>query len=152
MIAIYLSAMVIANLTVHWFGPAVTPLNALLLIGLDLSLRDRLQEKYGLYASLGLVLAAGAISYALNPASGQIAIASVCAFLAAGIVDAAAYSKIKGSILTRMNGSNTLSALVDSVVFPTIAFGALMPHIVAMQFAAKVIGGAVFAYLLTRKA
>jgi hypothetical protein len=27
-----------------------------------------------------------------------------------------------------------------------------MPHIVAMQFAAKVIGGAVFAYLLTRKA
>jgi hypothetical protein len=56
MIAIYLSAMVIANLTVHWFGPAVTPLNALLLIGLDLSLRDRLQEKYGLYASLGLVL------------------------------------------------------------------------------------------------
>jgi hypothetical protein len=39
---------------------------------------------------------------------------------------------------------------VDSLLFPTIAFGALMPHIVAMQFVAKVAGGAVWTWLLGR--
>jgi hypothetical protein len=36
------------------------------------------------------------------------------------------------------------------LVFPTIAFGVLMPHIVAMQFLAKVVGGAAWAYVINR--
>jgi hypothetical protein len=39
---------------------------------------------------------------------------------------------------------------VDSLIFPTLAFGVLMPHIVALQFAAKVAGGAIWASLLQR--
>jgi hypothetical protein len=41
-------------------------------------------------------------------------------------------------------------AAVDSLLFPTIAFGALMPHIVLAQFVAKVAGGAFWAWLISR--
>ena len=47
-------------------------------------------------------------------------------------------------------GSNVVGAAVDSLIFPTLAFGALMPAIVLMQFAAKVAGGAMWATLMNR--
>ncbi len=89
----------------------------------------------------------------LNPAAANIAMASVVAFVVAGIADAGAYHLLRSKQqLTRMNGSNAVGGAVDSLLFPTIAFGAFMPHIVALQFAAKVFGGALWAYVLTRKA
>jgi len=78
-------------------------------------------------------------------------IASACAFSAAALVDWATFAKLKGSWLFRANGSNLAGAAVDSLVFPTLAFGALMPHIVAMQFVAKVAGGAIWSYLLNKR-
>jgi hypothetical protein len=42
-------------------------------------------------------------------------------------------------------------AAVDSLIFPTLAFGALLPHIVALQFVAKVAGGAAWAWMLSLK-
>jgi uncharacterized PurR-regulated membrane protein YhhQ (DUF165 family) len=39
-------------------------------------------------------------------------------------------------------------AAVDSLVFPTIAFGGLMIEIVAMQFISKVVGGFVWTKLI----
>ncbi len=41
-------------------------------------------------------------------------------------------------------------AAVDSLVFPTIAFGALMPQIVLAQFVAKAVGGALWSFILNR--
>jgi hypothetical protein len=41
------------------------------------------------------------------------------------------------------------SAAVDSIVFPTIAFGGFLPLITLGQFAAKVAGGAVWSIILT---
>ena len=41
-------------------------------------------------------------------------------------------------------------AAVDSLLFPTIAFGVLMPEIIALQFIAKVSGGAVWSFLLQK--
>lgn len=45
-VLIYISALVIANLLVAHFGPWFSPINAFLLIGLDLSLRDYLHDKW----------------------------------------------------------------------------------------------------------
>lgn len=152
MIAIYISAITVANLLVWWLGPWWSPFNSFLLIGLDLSLRDKLHDKHGLLTSLGLVASAGVISFSINPTATQIAIASVVAFIAAGIADAAVYQGlIKRPVMIRMNGSNVAGATVDSIIFPTIAFGVLMPHIVALQFVAKVTGGAVWAYIFNSK-
>lgn len=154
-VIIYIASLVAANLLVAWLGPWFSPVNAMLLIGLDLSLRDKLHDAWQgrhLLAKLAcLIAAAGCISWALNPAAGQIALASVSAFAAAMAADSIAYEALRSKRwVVRANGSNLAGAVVDSVLFPTIAFGGLLPHIVLMQLAAKVCGGAVWAWLLRK--
>jgi uncharacterized PurR-regulated membrane protein YhhQ (DUF165 family) len=150
-IAVYAAAMTLANLSVAAFGPSISPINAFVLIGLDLALRDWLHVRLKVWQMGALIAATGALTYILNPAAGQIAVASACAFTAAALVDWSAFAKLRGSWMFRANGSNVAGAAVDSLLFPTIAFGALMPHIVAMQFVAKVAGGALWAWLIGRK-
>ena len=150
-ITAYAAAMTFANLSVATFGPAISPINAFFLIGLDLALRDWLHVRLRVWQMGALIAATGALTYVLNPAAGQIAIASACAFTAAALVDWGTFARLRGSWMFRANGSNIAGAAVDSLLFPTIAFGALMPHIVAMQFVAKVAGGAVWAWLIGRK-
>lgn len=149
-IAIYAAAMTLANLSVAAFGPSITPLNAFVLIGLDLALRDWLHVRLKPWQMGALIASTGLLTFALNPAAGMIAIASSVSFTAAALVDWAAFLKLRGSWLFRANGSNVAGAAVDSLLFPTIAFGVLMPHIVLMQFVAKVAGGAFWAWLLSR--
>lgn len=48
-----------------------------------------------------------------------------------------------------MNGSNVAGALVDSAVFPTLAFGEVLPLVILGQFAAKSAGGAVWSLVLS---
>jgi uncharacterized PurR-regulated membrane protein YhhQ (DUF165 family) len=149
-VILYAVAMIVANLTVAAFGPAVSPVNAFLLIGLDLTLRDWLHTRLRPVQMGALIIATSVLTYALNPATGMIAIASVIAFSAAALVDWATFTKLRGSWLFRVNGSNVAGAAIDSVLFPTIAFGVLMPEIVALQFVAKTSGGAIWSYLLQK--
>lgn len=145
-VSIYFAAIVAANLSIAHFGPWVSPINSFLLIGLDMTLRDHLHDRWrgaGLWPRmLGLIGGAGLVSYLLNPAAGIIAIASVAAFCVAAIVDAVVYHAMRQRVfLARSNSSNAAGAAADSLLFPTIAFGALMPDIVLMQFVGKVGGG-----------
>ena len=151
-IAAYAAAMTIANLTIAAFGPWVSPINAFILIGLDLALRDWLHVRLKLWQMGALIAATGALTLILNPTAGQIAVASAAAFTAAALVDWGAFARLRGSWMFRANGSNVAGAAVDSLVFPTLAFGVLMPHIVAMQFVAKVAGGALWAWLINKVA
>lgn len=157
LIAVYLIAIVLANLSVSLFGPSVTIVNAFVFIALDLSTRDRLHEQWqgrDLWRNMLLLIGAGSVLSALvNWNAASIALASFGAFLAVGVVDAVVYQLLgERSRLVKMNGSNLFSAAVDSVVFPALAFGfPLMWGIVVGQFIAKVVGGAIWAYLLTRK-
>lgn len=144
----YAAAMTLANLSIAAFGPWISPLNAFVLIGLDLALRDWLHVRLKIWQMGALIAGTGALTWMLNPAAGQIAVASAIAFTAAALVDWGAFVRLRGSWIFRANGSNVAGAAVDSLLFPTIAFGVLMPHIVLMQFAAKVLGGAVWAWLL----
>ena len=146
----YAIAMTLANLSVAAFGPAVSPINAFFLIGFDLAMRDWLHVRLKQTHMLFLIVGTGVFTYVLNPAAGMIAIASASAFTLAALIDFAVFSKVSGSWLKRSNTSNVAAAAVDSIVFPTIAFGALMPHIVLMQFVAKVAGGAIWAWVISR--
>lgn len=155
LVAMYLGAIVAANLTVAWLGPAVTPLTAFAFIGLDLVSRDGLHDRWhgrGLWPKmLGLIVAGSALSWALSGAAGRIALASLVAFAGAGVVDAAGYHLLRRRArLVRMNGSNVPAALVDSLLFPALAFGAWLPWVVLGQFVAKVGGGFVWSLLLRR--
>lgn len=157
LIVIYLLAIVLANLSVATFGASVTVINAFLFIALDLSTRDRLHEQWdgrNLWRNMLLLIGTGSLlSAVLNWNAAPIAIASFGAFLAAGIVDTLVYGALGNhSKMVKMNGSNLVSAAVDSLVFPALAWGfPLMWGIVIGQFAAKVIGGAIWSYLLTRR-
>lgn len=150
-ILIYAAAMTLANLSIAHWGPWVSPINAFVLIGLDLALRDWLHMRLKLWQMGALIASTGLLTYLLNPAAGHIAIASAVAFTAAAVVDWSVFIRLPGSWLRRANGSNVAGAAVDSLLFPTLAFGVLMPYIVAMQFIAKVAGGAIWAWLLNRK-
>lgn len=151
-IAVYLVSMTVANLLVAQFGPAVSPIIAFFLIGMDLSLRDWLHIHLKTVQMFGLIAISGLLTFLLNPAAGMIAVASSVAFTAAALVDWMVFAKLGGSWLRRSNASNVAGAAVDSVVFPTVAFGALMPQIVLMQFLAKVVGGALWAWVIHRVA
>ena len=124
--------------------------NAFFLIGFDLAMRDWLHVRLKQTHMLALIAGTGVLTYVLNPAAGMISIASASAFTLAALIDFAVFSKVSGSWLKRSNTSNVAAAAVDSIVFPTIAFGALMPHIVLMQFVAKVAGGAIWAWVIAR--
>lgn len=156
LVAVYLIAIVAANLSVAAFGPGVSIINAFLLIGLDLSTRDALHERWQhrhlLPKMAGLVVAGSVISWLLNRDAARIAVASAVAFGAAAIADTVIYHLARRSTrLTRMNTSNSVSAAVDSLLFPTIAFGGFMPLITLGQYVAKVGGGAVWAWILNRQ-
>jgi uncharacterized PurR-regulated membrane protein YhhQ (DUF165 family) len=150
-IVTYGVAMTLANLSVATFGPAISPINAFFLIGLDLALRDWLHVRLKIWQMGALIAATGVLTYLFNPAAGQIALASACAFTSAALVDWGTFARLRGSWMFRANGSNIAGAAIDSLLFPTIAFGVLMPHIVVMQFIAKVAGGAVWTWLLSKK-
>lgn len=154
-VVLYLLSIVLANLSVVIFGPSVVVVNAFLLIGLDLTLRDKLHESWSgknLALKMGLLILAGSvISYLLNAEAARIAIASFVAFLSTGIVDTFVYQRLfDRPLLVKMNGSNVLSALVDSVLFVTIAFGIFLPVLIVGQVIAK-IGGGFFWSLFIRR-
>ena len=149
-IAVYAIAMTAANLTIAMFGPWVSPINAFFLIGLDLALRDWLHVRLKVWQMGALIASTGALTFMLNPTAGHIAVASAVAFTAAALVDWITFIRLRGTWLIKANGSNIAGAAIDSLVFPTLAFGVLMPHIVAMQFIAKVAGGALWALVISK--
>lgn len=149
--AIYALAMTLANLSIAEFGKIAIPINAFLLIGLDLALRDWLHVRIKAWQMAALIAFSGALTYALNPSAGHIAAASAIAFVAAALADWAVFARLRGSWMMRANGSNVAGALVDSIVFPAMAFGGLDQLIVAQMFVAKVAGGAMWAWLIGRK-
>lgn len=151
-IVMYLFAIVIANVTVSIWGPQMVIVNAFLFIGLDLTARDKLHEKWNgekLYLKmLALIVSGGILSYLVNNGVGRIAIASTVSFVLAGIADAIVYQFLfTKKKMIKINGSNVVSAAIDSVAFPTIAFGSFMPVIVVGQFIAKVLGGFVWSVI-----
>lgn len=153
MVCLYLGAIVTANLIVARFGPSVTIINAVLFIGLDLSSRDKLHEAWhrnGLIWKMGILIAVGSLfSWILNRGAGQIALASFVSFACAALVDTIIYQLLHGKhYFIKVNGSNIFSAAVDSILFPTLAFGILLPLIILGQFMAKIFGGAIWAYVL----
>jgi uncharacterized PurR-regulated membrane protein YhhQ (DUF165 family) len=141
---------VCANLIITQFGPVMAIPVAFLFIGLDLTARDHLHEAWhrrGLVWKMVLLIGTGsALSWFLNRDAGRIAIASFTAFACAGVADAIVYQLLGDRArMLKINGSNVVSAAVDSVIFPALAFGfPLLWPIMLGQFAAKTLGGAVW--------
>lgn len=153
-VMLYLIAIVSANLLIAQFGPSIAILNAFLFIAFDLTARDALHEKWNgknLWRNMVLLIGTGSLlSALLNINATPIAIASFAAFAGAGIVDTLVYRLLgERSRLVRMNGSNLVSAAVDSLIFPILAFGfPPLWGIVVGQFVAKVFGGSIWSVFI----
>jgi hypothetical protein len=156
LITLYLSAIVLANLSVAQFGAEVSILNAFLFIGLDLTTRDKLHERWhgeNLWRNMFILITTGSILSALfNINAVPIALASFIAFAGAGIVDTIIYQLLGDHTqLIKINGSNVVSAAVDSFLFPAIAFGLpLLVPIMLGQWLAKVGGGFIWSLIIQK--
>ena len=117
---------------------------------------------------LKLIVAGSLLSLVVNFALAQagwgapweivqnIAIASTIAFFCAGLADTLAYQLLgEQERMLRINGSNVASGFVDSLIFPTLAFGilagasvgdAILWNVTAQMTAAKIIGGFLWAF------
>jgi uncharacterized PurR-regulated membrane protein YhhQ (DUF165 family) len=152
LVALYLGAIVIANVAVATWGARALPFTAFLLIPFDLCARDVLHERWAARSLVlrmgGLVAAGSVLTMALSPGSGRVALASVAAFGTAAIVDTGVYQLAHGlKRFWKMNLSNLCSSMVDSILFPVIAFGSTTLALSATQSAAKFFGGVLWSSL-----
>jgi len=158
LVSMYLAAIVAANLIVTWLGPWVSPYTAGLFIGLDLTVKDKLQDKWtkrGLTWRMGsLILAGSVLSWLINRKAGQIAVASFVAFAVSTAIDTIVYALCSKQEKWRKVGwSNLAGALSDSIIFPIMAFGwPPDPAIIYGQMAAKVSGGQLWTLILIKRA
>jgi len=105
-------------------GFGMTAPSGVIMVGAALVLRDQVQEHLGTKWSLGGILVGAILSYLL--ADPFIAIASILAFGVSELVDFAAYTYVRkyGRALA-VAVSGLVGAVLDSIVFLTIAFGSL---------------------------
>lgn len=150
----YIAAIAAANVLVGHYGPWVTPYTAFMLIGLDLSSRDRLQDlmkEHRRVKMLALICAGSVVAYAADPSVQKIAEASAISFAAASSVDWLVYSRLRASgrsWLARSNTANLFGAAIDSSLFPTLAFGVWLWPVVFAQFTAKIAGGLLWSVVI----
>jgi uncharacterized PurR-regulated membrane protein YhhQ (DUF165 family) len=157
LVALWLGAIVAANLIAAHYGPEATVYTAFGLVALTLVVRDSLHDRWagdGRWWKMTLLIAAGGVlAYIASADAGRIAVASCIAFAVAESVDALVYHLARRwSWLERSNVSNVAGAAVDSILFPTIAFGGFIWAVTFGQFVAKVAGGVLFSILVARAA
>lgn len=155
LVSLFLTAIILANLVIANFGQWALPITALLLIPIDLVVRDVLHERWHcskLEVKMCLLIITGSLLTTLmNRHTINIAVASCIAFFCASTVNYITYTALyKKARLIKMNVSNGLAAVVDSLVFPAIAFSVLDPLLSATQAFAKIFGGLVIAYLYNK--
>jgi uncharacterized PurR-regulated membrane protein YhhQ (DUF165 family) len=124
--------------------------------GLALALRDAIQDLIGKAAVLAVIVVAALVSYAVSDPA--IAIASAAAFGVAELLDFAVYTPLRRKARLgdyrwgiAVLASGVVGALVDTIVFIGIAFGAAaIGSVLLGQFVGKM--WANLAYLIAGKA
>lgn len=156
LVLLYLAAIVAANVLTAHFGPPAAIYNAFALIGLDLITRDRLADFWGTSRwakQAALILAGALLSYAATSGAHKVAVASAISFACAEVGEALLYWVLRRRVwLERANVSAWLGAAIDSLVFPTLAFGGFVWSTSFGQFAAKVAGAVVWSLVIVKLA
>jgi uncharacterized PurR-regulated membrane protein YhhQ (DUF165 family) len=145
-ISLYLLAFVLSNFIVLCFGAKGLIFTALFLIPFDFVMRCMFHETWKgkeLILKLGaLVFTASVLTFLINRDTLSIAIASSVGFILAQLFAGVFYQFfINRSYFIKVNGSDAIGILVDSLVFQLIAFSVILPEITISQFILKIIGG-----------
>lgn len=145
MVIIYIMVSILANVMLSNFGAIMIPINSFFLISIDMVLRDRLHDKWkgdNMWLKMAmLILISGTLSNLFFNVEGIIAIASFSAFFVSSMINAFVYNLlISKTWMVRSNLSNVVGSIVDSLLFPLIAFGVLFGDLIIMQLIAKLTG------------
>jgi uncharacterized PurR-regulated membrane protein YhhQ (DUF165 family) len=145
-ISFYLLGFVLSNFVVLWFGANGLIFTALFLIPFDFVMRCMFHEQWKgkeLILKLGsLVIVSSSLTYFINSESKNIAVASALGFIAAQIVAGIFYQlTIKKKTFIKVNGSDAIGILVDSLVFQLVAFTSINSYITLTQLCLKLVGG-----------
>ena len=112
-------------------GPCVIPVapglmapSGVLMIGAALVLRDLVQRRLGVGASVAAILIGAGLSGLVAPM--PLIVASASAFLLSELADLAAYSPLaRRRLIAAVIASSMVGLVVDSIVFLWLAFGSL---------------------------
>lgn len=145
-ISLYLLAFIFANFIVLWFGANGLIFTALFLIPFDFVMRCMFHEQWKgkeLIIKLGaLVIISSSLTYIINSDSKNIAMGSALGFIAAQIFAGIFYQlTIKKRTFIKVNGSDAVGILIDSIVFQLVAFSSINSYITISQLTLKLIGG-----------
>lgn len=146
----YVAAFVLINLIVNWLGPLIVPVTTVAAVCANMLIRDRIFYDAGPRYSIAAATAAGLFTVAISIEAGMVALASMVAVIAGACTSAAAYKLLRGPFEERRPVANTCSAVVDALVFPTVAFIQFMPWISFAQFSMKVITIVILSYVIKR--
>jgi uncharacterized PurR-regulated membrane protein YhhQ (DUF165 family) len=155
-ISLYLGAFILSNFLVLWLGSKGLIITAIFLIPFDFVMRCMFHEQWKgkeLILKLGaLVFTASLITFLINQNSINIALGSMIAFASAQLLAGIFYQIfIKKSFFVKVNGSDAVGILIDSVIFQIIAFGVIDFNITISQFALKIIGGLFWYWIIFEK-
>ncbi|WP_233206441.1 hypothetical protein [Haliangium sp. UPWRP_2] len=142
-------AICLANLIVWASGswaPWVSLVCGFVLVGLDMVIKDTLQNRWGVSWRLMLLVVGGGVAGFLAPGSARICAASVAAFMVSALVDVAVFAALARSP-RRYVASNAASALVDSSLFLWFGLGVFGWPVLA-QTVAKIAGAALWQRVL----
>lgn len=152
---LYIIMFLIANFLVLKFGKIGIFIASSIFIPFDFVIRCYFQEKWKgkelLFKMGGLILIASFLSYLINYDVKNIAIASFFSFLISQTIAIFIYQILKRkSYLVKVNGSDLIAIITDSIVFQWIAFNVILFEITSTQILIKTIGG-IFWYLILFK-
>ncbi len=154
LVALYLVALAVANLTVFALGQPALLLTALVLVPLDFAVRVRLQERWRrqrllLWVNMtALTVAGGWLAYVIAPDSSRIVYAGVVAFLMSATLGSLVYEAIRqdGSAWDARVGCVGVMACADTALFTYLAFD----QISVLMLVGQIVMKWIVAYALLR--
>lgn len=150
---LYIIMFIVANFLVLKFGKIGIFIASSVFIPFDFVIRCYFQEKWNgrqlIFKMGGLILIASIISFLMNYQVKNIAIASFFSFLISQTMAAFIYQNLKQkSYLIKVNGSDFIAIITDSIIFQWIAFNIVLFEITATQVLIKTIGGIFWYFIL----
>lgn len=152
-IVLFLAALTAANLIVKHFGPTGLWFSSALLIPFDFICRCIFHETWKgrrlIINLLLLTIASGIITFAINHEALNIALASFAGIVAVQIFAGIFYQTFKKkSFFIKVNLSDLVAIIVDSLVFQLVAFHVINLEITGGQMLIKIVGGLFWYFII----
>lgn len=150
LVGLYLVTVAITTGISGAFGPLASVIDSLPGIGLVIAIRNRLQDYWypnRMFLMLPVIFLGGIGSVAVNLVHPLVAAASFSAFLAANLVAAFLY---RSDSRLRLVLGIVSFAVVDSFIFPAVAFDHFTWWVVVGQIVAKIIGALAWTWVFLK--